>query len=234
MKGIQFHLEESDLQDAVLDILEPIATDGLIALKKVLDESGFADSPYLKDYELESEISNEDVTFSILLNERAISDETRRKLRKETDAKLKKSAQNVGNRPEAREYVRSYMMSPNGRPERVQGRRDARKRRTDGRTFPRDARTKAEDRDRVKRTKQSGERYVEHELELTAPRNVEVDPDGKLRISMQREIRQSGKKMIYPQGNFQGIMDKFLGEIASIISEEFGKNLDQIMKRHTT
>ena len=230
MKNLEFSLINIDFDSILLDCLEPIAKDGLVALKKLLDNSGFSDSPFLKDYEIESEISSTDVTFSILLNERAISDESRRKLKKETEAKQKRREKDVRNRSEGKELVRSYTMSPDGRPERVHGRRNAKKRRKDARGFQKDARNKAEDRNNTKHPKGSGNRLVEHELEATAPRNMEVDPDGKLIISMQREIRQTGTKMIFPQGNFQGIMANFLEEIGKIVAENFSKELDRIIK----
>jgi hypothetical protein len=220
------YLEEAS--DALLDL---VAKEGLRALKRCLDSSGFADSPYLKDYEIYSELSDGEVSFVIELDETALTDESRRKMRKETGSTFKKNARDVEGRGEAKEFRRVYMMDPKGRPERISGSRDARKPRKDARRFTKDARTKAVDRDKVRHTRNAGERYVDHEFKATAPRSMEVEEDGKLRISMQREIRNTNKKVIFPKGMYQGIIDNFLEELASMMSEQFAKELNVIIAR---
>lgn len=226
-----------DLRNFILNqssgVIDIVAVEGLKALKNVLDESGFSDSPYLKDYQIYSEVSKNEVSFIIELDEEALSDETKRHIRKETKSKYRINARQVSNRLEAKEFRRVYMMRPDGRPERIQGSRDARKKLKSARRFQKRGGVISEDRNsNQSEAKNSGERYVEHEMSATAPRNMEVDPSGKLRIVMQREVRNTSQgKVIFPKGMYQGIINKFLEELVGIMEVQFSKELNSIISQ---
>jgi len=215
------------LENVADEMLDPIATEGLKALKQILDGSGFADSPALKDYDLTSSIGNGVVEFVITLNDEGLESETRRKMRDETKNSYRGKSKQVTGLGDADRFVRTYMMRPNGRPERIAGMRDARKTRHEGRKFKQDARTIASDRASKITPKTSGERHVAHQHAAVAPRGMSVE-DGKLRIAMQREIRNSSKT-IMPQGSYQGIMRDFVEKLQKIIVDQFSPVLETIV-----
>jgi len=57
----------TQLRRATEAVRDDIAKDGLIALKRVLDNAGFSESDYLKDYEVYSHIHGDGILFEILL-----------------------------------------------------------------------------------------------------------------------------------------------------------------------
>ena len=217
---------------ALKSVRESIAKEGLVALKNLLDSEGFADSPYLKDYEIYSEINEDVINYVIELNEKAFSDEFKRKMRKETEDKFKKESKKVEGRGEAKDFRKTYMLGPTGRPERIEGSYDARKKLREKRRFAKDARTISDDRRKTKTPLTSSERYVDHEFNATAPRSMEVEEDGKLRITMQREIRNTEKKVIFPKGQYQGIIKKFLDELTEMMEDKFNQELNSIISRY--
>lgn len=222
----------SQLEGVVDDMMDDVAVQGLTALKRILDDSGFADSPFLKNYEMSASVGNGEVEFEILLDSEAVDEESRRKMRKETETTYKNNTRKVSNRSGkdgAKEFVKTYTMSSKGRPERIVGMRDGRRHKKDGRTFQRDMRKISSDRLKPDALKTSGERYVEHELSATAPRGMDVDESGKLRIAIHREIRNTKKKVIFPQGDYQGIVKKFVDEMVDMIETRFAPELEKIL-----
>ena len=217
------------IEDQIPSIVDVVAHDGLIILKRILDNADFSHSNLLNNYEIYSEASSDSVSFTIELDETALTDESKRKMRKETSNTFRRNARDVQSRGEAREFRSVYMMGPNGRPERILGRRDARKPRKDARRFVKDARKNSVDRGRADFPRNSGERYVDHELSATAPRGMEVE-DGKLRITMQREIRNTSKKVIFPKGMYQGIIKQFIDELVDVMENEFSSKLEQLIQ----
>ncbi len=219
----------SIVEDQISEIIEKasIQDKATIAFNRVLQENGFTDSPYLKNYEITCESRNGLLELTLILDERALSDESRRKMRKETPDKFKHESDQVRSKSDARKFRYTYLKGPMGRPERIQGSRDVRKPYKDGRRFQRDARKLDTDRRNIKEPKTSGERYVNHEFAATAPRDLGIDEEGKLRITLQREIRNTKKKVIFPQGEYQGIIKKLLKEITDIMEAEFGKALQR-------
>lgn len=207
-----------------------------------MDESGFADSEYLKDYQVYAHINSESVEFEILISvegvednsKKVLQDESRRKMRKETSAIYQKHSRDVKSKSEAKKFVRTYTLSPKGRPERIVGSRDGRTHAKDARKFQKDGRKTSYDRSRKSPLKNSGERYVEHEFAATSPRGLDVDLDGKLRISLQREIRNTSRKVIFPQGSYQGIVKNFVNEIKKLIEEKFTPELEAVIRQAIT
>jgi hypothetical protein len=226
----------TSFDDIMLSIYEPIAVKGLLALKKILDESGFSDSEYLKDYQVYAHLADDAVMFEINIDAEGLSDDSttdeapRGYNRPETSAKDKKKASLVQSKSQAKGYVKSYFIGRNNRPERINGRYDARKPLQDKLKMPRDARKISSDRTRNSNVKNSGQRYVEHELEATAPRGMEV-VDKKLRVSVQRTVRNTKFVQKHPKGDFQGIMSKFIDQINQLIAEEFTPAIMGILEK---
>lgn len=214
-------------------ILEVIAKEGLVALKRVLDESGFAESENLKDYEIFAKLLADSVEFEIVVDVKGIDEQTKRKMRKENEDIYRKQSSLTRSKTEAREFLKIYTMHPKTKkPERIVGLRDARRPPREARRFQRDARKIAYDRARADVQKGSGERYVEHEFAATNPRGMEVDELGKLRITMQREIRNTKKGVIFPKDNYQGIIKRFVEQINEIIESKFSPALESILRSH--
>lgn len=220
------------IQDAIPEVMKSLdlKEKGILAFNKILQENGFADSPYLKDYELKCEDRDGALEFILILDDKAIEAESRRKMHAETESKFQKESNLVKSKTDASKFRATYMRSPKGRPERIQGSRDARRQTIDARSFTKDARKNSSDRSRTQISKTSGQRYVDHEFNATAPRSMEVDEDGRLRITTQREIRNVKRKIIFPKGQYQGIVKKLLDEISDLMEKEFGKALEKELK----
>lgn len=221
---------DSILNDKLLDILEPIAVKGLKAFKKILDDSGFADSKYLKDYEIYSEMTRHSVNFHLVINLDSVEEESIRKMRKESEHIYSNNARQVKNRDEAREFLRIYMMKPDGRPQRILGSRNAVIKQKNITKYQRDARKTAYDRENDRNPRNSGERLVSKEFAISSPRSIEVLTEGKLRLTVQREIRNTNRKVIFPKGTYQGIVKKLLEDVSKIIESSFVEELNRIIK----
>ena len=151
-------------------------------------------------------------------------------MRSETKNKFTKESDVVKSRTDAKNFRFTYMQGPRGKPERIQGSRDARRVFNDGRKFTKDGRKVASDRDNKKEPVTPGQRYVNHEFKATAPRGMDVDNQGKIRLAMQREIRNTKRRVIFPQGETQGIVKMLLDSISEIMEKDFEKMLEQELK----
>jgi hypothetical protein len=205
------------LDRVVDDIVDGIAKDGLVLLKRVLDEAGFAKSPYLKDYEVYAHVlSGNVISFEILLDVEAVvpqDDVTRQAIVDSVDqaAQVEAAAQ------------ASYGIGPSG-PQRLVGKTNA----------LRDARTPAYDRRRPARDvrQTSLDRLVNKEIANVTPRSARVDREGRLSVALKRAVAKSGETTVMPQGEFQGIIGKFLGELTAVISNQFSPGLSDIVSRY--
>jgi len=204
------------LDRLVDEMVDAIAKDGLVLLKRVLDQAGFAKSPYLKDYQVFAHVIGDVVSFEILLDVEAVvpADEvTRQAMEDSADA---------GDEQEA-VASSTYAMGPNG-PQRLVGKTNAMR---DARTPARDARRPARD-----ARKTSRDRLIEKEVANITPRSARVDRDGRLSVALRRSARTNGEEIVMPQGEFQGIIGTFLREISSIISAKFSPGLSEIIGRY--
>jgi hypothetical protein len=220
------------LEDSISSMIDVVATEGLTALKRVLDESGFAESPNLKDYQLTARVTDDMVEFEISIDMEGLDDASKKKVRKENEDVYRNHAKQVRGKGEAKEFVRTYMMSPKGRPQRILGRRDARRPAKNARKPALDSRVMPAMRAHAATPKTSGERDVEHEFAAESPRGLDVDRDGKLRIALQREIRNTKRKVIFPKDAYQGIVKKFVDELKDIVESKFAPELEDILARH--
>lgn len=195
------------LDRAVDGIIDGIASDGLVALKRVLDGAGFTKSEHLKNYEIMAHVSGNEITFEILLDIEAMDTEdeaTRQALEEKMEAVQRDSS-------------KTYKMSRKGRVQRLES---AKKPARDARRPARDAR------------KGSGQRLIEHEIALRAPRSARVSRTGKLAVALKRSVRDTGKGIELPKDQFQGIVGEFVGEIKTVISNQFVPLLSSIVKQY--
>lgn len=191
---------------AVDRVIDGIATDGLKALKSVLDSAGFPKSEYLKNYEVFAHVSGTEVTFEILLDVEAVELEDEED--EEAGKAMKKQLEKI-----QRKASRTYRMTSRG----VQRLEDIRR-------PVRDARKTAAD------------RLAGHEMALYAPRSARITRTGKLAVALKRSIRTIKEKeeVRFPEGKFQGIIGKFMDEIKFVIAENFLPELSDIIQRHAT
>ena len=195
------------LDRAVDGIIDGIASDGLKALKSVLDGAGFAKSEHLKNYEIMAHVSGREITFEILLDIEAMDTE---------DEATRQALEEKMEKPETG-ASRSYKMSRGGRVQRLESaKRPAR----DARKPARDSR------------KGSSQRSAEHEMALRAPRSARVSRTGKLAVALRRSVRETDKGVELPKDQFQGIVGKFVDEIRTVVYNRFVPELAAIVKRY--
>lgn len=205
------------LDRIVDDLVDVIAKDGLVALKRVLDEAGFGDSPYLKDYEVYAHVYGDTVAFEIVLDFDSVvsDDEAARRVLDEAARRADEESDNADeDQPSA-----TYGMGPSG-PRRVtptNAKRDARRPARNARRPARDARKNAVD------------RLVEKEVANITPRSARVTRDGRLSVALQRSTKRVNDELVLPQGEFQGIIGKFMKELSSVIGATFASELSQII-----
>jgi hypothetical protein len=198
---------------ATAAVLDDVARDGLIALRKILDSAGFSESEYLKDYEVYAHIQGTEISFEIVLNIEAIVSED------EVTQKALEEQQKLAEEAE-KQSDRSYHLSRNT--QRVRRMRDMRRPARDARKPARDAR------------KTSKDRLTEHELARLAPRSARVTRTGKLSVALKRSIRETEGEVKFPEGQFQGILGSFSKELQKVISDRFTPSLQSIIKSYVS
>lgn len=210
---------------SVDNVVDAIALDGVTALKRVLDENGFAENEALRDYEVYSHVSGREITFEILIPAEAfdIEDAQTREAVEQARQQAEEAAHTPG--------VRTYGFQPTSRPGRLTGRRDARR---DARKSTWDARRDARKPPKtlVSRKKTAQARLIEHEIALHAPRSVQVNRQGKLSLRMSRMVEdtpEGGVRM--PKGQFQGVIGKFMEKLETVIAEQFTAELSKLLAR---
>jgi hypothetical protein len=206
----------SYLDRLVDEMVDAIAKDGLALLKRILDQAGFAKSPYLKDYEVYAHVIGDVVAFEILLDVEAVVAEDQA-----TQDAMEATAEE-GDESEAQASA-TYAIGPNG-PQRLVGKTNALR---DARTPARDARRPARDARKTAR-----DRLIEKEVANITPRSARVDRDGRLSVALRRTAKTDGEGIVMPQGEFQGIIGVFLREISALISAKFAPGLSEIIGRY--
>lgn len=219
----------AQLQRAVEAVTDTIAKDGLLVLKRVLDNAGFAHSPYLKDYQVYAHVAADGIVFEILLNVEAF----------DIDKKLlqKDSQKAIEAFEDASE--RTYHIISRGGFARVARMKD--NRRAIPSALNRPNRTKSNlkqwgDQGFVRnRFKDSGQRKTDHRLALSAPRDMSVSREGRLSVSFQRQTRTTKSGEIhFPQGKFQGLVKKFMDELKQLVLSNFVPELEKIMQKYVS
>jgi hypothetical protein len=202
---------DAAMKRAAREVSRSIAKEGVVALKNILDDSGFAQSEYLNDYDVYAHIRGNQVTFEIIVafdSVQAQDDATQKAMEQSTE-KLQEVEQTYGVRSN-RAY--SYV-------------RDHRKPAKDARQPAKDARQPAKD-----ARKTSTERLIGHEIALHAPRSARITQQGKLSVTLKRSIRQSATEVHLPQGDFEGLMKKIMDKLETIIVENFIPKIQDIIQ----
>lgn len=212
------------LMRIVDSVIDDVAVDGIAALKKVLDDSGFSKSSYLKDYEIYAHVDGRTIVFEILIPADALNMDDS----KTADAVTKAAEQD----PDAHTPgVRTYGFQPTTQPGRLTGRRDARRdARQPARDARRDARKAPQTLESKAKTAQS--RLIEHQIALNSPRGATVDRQGKISLRMSKSVEDKpdgGVQM--PQGQFQGVIGKFMKELEAVIRDNFAPELEKVLER---
>lgn len=200
--------------DQTVDV---IATDGLRALKGVLDSSGFPQSEHLKDYQIFAHVARKQIEFEIQLDVDSVvpADESTREA---MEVEI----------PEEMEDARTYGWGAEG-PQRIVGRpaRDVRKPARDARRPLRDAGKQNKD-----ARKDAKVRFIEHEIALVNPRRAELDMTKRLKVAIRRTMRETEDKVEMPKGEFEGIIKKIMDELQKVIIDSFVPKLKEIIERY--
>jgi hypothetical protein len=211
MSGFSSNLN-SALNRLVNRSLERVAKSGALALRSILNESGFSKSEHLKNYEIFVHISGRYITYEIILDIDSVEFEEENK--EELVNKQNKAIEEVINK----NNTKSYKITSRG----VQKRSDARTPARDARTPARDARTTSSD------------RLIMKEVRNSLPRSMEISKSGKLSLSFSRSLREverEGKtEMGFPDGKFGGIVKKFMDRLKKIILEEWSQEFSKVLE----
>ncbi len=219
----------AQLQRAVSAVADNIARSGLELLQKTLDNAGFLKSSYLKDYEVYSRVNRDTITFEILVRLDSIQVDQMRLAEKTREQEMvtpKDTAE------QAEERV--FGIQGRGGFANVARMHDARKPTRDARKPLRDARKPLHD--ATKGPRDSRERAINHTLARTRPRSIllprgmQVNRDGKLAIQLDRRAtlnKEGGLQM--PNGEFQGIVRRFMDDLRHLVLEQFTPQLEKII-----
>jgi hypothetical protein len=218
------------LQRAVEAVTDEVAKDGLTALKRVLDEAGFSKSSYLKDYEVFAHVGSGGITFEILLRLESV------------DIDSKKVEEAAAKATEAFEQAsdRTYQVISRGGFNRVARVRDIRRPVPSALNRPKRTKTNLKQwgpssskygpRDAFKGP---NERKTDHKLAMSMPRDMNINREGRLSVSFQRQTRTTKSGDIhFPQGKFQGLVKKFVNELKTVVLENFAPELEKILKNY--
>lgn len=213
MKNIST-LFQTSLDRAIEKILDPIADEGLLRLQVLLDNSGFADSPYLKDYNIISYVHDGEITFEILLSidSVVVEDTTVVEEENKEGEKIEKKATTI------------YVLDRANR--RTSKMRDIRRPTTDARRGASDLRRPAKD----ARTT-ANRRLIKKELINKAPRSAVINRQGKLSLRLKRSIKSSEVKFRIPD-NVEGIIKGIKDEISKLVLEKFMPELIIVIKKY--
>jgi len=217
------------LERSVDSIRDIIAKDGLAILQSTLRESGFEDSEYLKDYVLYAHVSGDEVVYEISLSVDAVGEET--DLSEEV-VRTRNSAMDALDNKFEEASVKSFGLSKDGSVFRVARMRDKRKSHHDAKTI----RKKRKSSHDVKSTSKT--REFEHKAASAsprsrgAPRSMDVDKSGKLKLTFTRQLKKTKSDFKYPEKDFEGIMKKFIEGIQDAITKRFVPELEKTLSKY--
>jgi len=199
------------LQRATKSVLDDVATDGLKVLRQVIHDAGFDKSEYLKNYELYAHVGRDSVTFEIVLDIEAVlpEDEATKKAMEQQQLEAEQAEEKA---------AKTYHLSL--KTQNVRMLKDKRVPAKDKRKPARDVRKNAQD------------RLVEHELARFAPRSARVTRSGKLSVALRRSVRETEQEVVFPQGKFDGIVQKFLDNLERVVLEKFVPKLRELVQRY--
>jgi hypothetical protein len=206
------------LKRATHSIIDDIAIEGLKLLHRVLEDSGFSRSEYLKNYEIYSNVFLDEIEFEIVLDIEAVisEDEMAQEALEQQQEEVEKLEKESQRYKFSRVTGRVYQMKDIRIPAK-----DARTSAKDARTPAKDARTTAYD------------RLVKHEIALRAPRSARVSRTGKLSVALRRSVRETEKKVEFPKDKFEGIIGDFMTRLEQLIAEVFVPEFNYLLLRYS-
>jgi len=209
---------------AVDAVQDSIAKDGLRALKQTIDQAGFGDSPYLKNYQVFSYVESDLITFEIVLSLESVETTP-------TDLKdqIAIAQEEIGD-----VMTRVYRLTTRG-VEKVNRMKDIRFSEHDARRPSKDAR-RSPNRVAGSKTdsrKTSNQRASGHALAKSAPRRMHVARTGKISLSFGLTTQTlPGGGIKFPSGDFEGIIGQFMDKLKQVIVNNFTPQLKTIISRH--
>lgn len=200
------------LDRALEQVIDQIAIDGVKALQAVLDEAGFSESPYLKNYEVYAHVIGEEITFEILLDMDSVEyKKDIEEKQEEAKEKQRKKLEDLA--------ARTYGLTRQSRKvTRIHGARNMRRPARDARRGAKDAR------------KGAARRLLEHKMINKRPRSAHIDRQGKLVIEMERKLKETETQVHLPQGDFEGIIKDIVTKLKGIILKNFLPKLAETIK----
>lgn len=212
---------EAALRRATAAIMDDVATEGLVALRKILESAHFSRSEFLKGYQVYVHVTNTDLEYEIVISGESL--EEPEKAQQESAEQEKK----VSNKDALLEAYRTYGLTQDNKPIRYAQMRDVRRPARDARTPARDARKPARD-----ARKGADDRLLEHEIALRAPRSMNLNQHGKLNLKFKRAVRETSQGMQYPQESYDGLIGQFVEELRKVILSSFAPALEAVIARY--
>lgn len=209
------------LNHAIDEVVESVAIEGLQALKHTLDSAGFGEFDTLKNYEVFSHVEGREITFEIKVEFESLDEKTKETLLSQSTSQDQK----------IRRTAKTFAFSGIG------GAVNSVSRMHDARHVTHDARWKGHDARKTVREvpdtrKGSGERLAGHGLAFHAPRGISIDKMGKLSVSLEKTVKETDRGVTFPQGDFQGILGKFIDKLKMVVSDKFVPQLELIIRRN--
>jgi hypothetical protein len=205
------------VQQAVDGVIDSIAVEGVAVLTQVLENEGFSQFEYLKNYRVYAHVKDDEIWFEIILNMESLDDESKAEVLDKDAGKEDLPPQN------ARVFTRNEF----GRVSRIipiaDKRKPARDARTDALRAPKhlhDTRVKAED------------RHEEHEIAAHAPRSLLLNNQGQVSIIMKGMVSKNNDTFTYRHKKFEGAIGRFVDKLSNVVVEKFSEELQKIMGRY--
>lgn len=218
----------SYIEHEITEAYHSVAIAGIKAIRSLLMDEGFSEIKELRDFEIYVDVHDDGFDYRIVVDVDGVSTSSMGKL--ETANTDQVERKKVSSREDAKKFVTTYTMRPDGRLNRIHGMRDARKPARSKLKPRRPVMKTSRERTRGSSVKTSGERYVEHEFEARMPRGLSI-VDKKIEIALQRTIRNTSKRVIYPQGDFQGIIKRIIEIITDLSAREIADLIPTILDR---
>ena len=194
-------------------MIDGVAKEGLLVLRRILDESGFSKSEYLKGVELFAHVIGKDIMFEMLLSADSVEPDGRAAAQDMVEEAMDRAIPDI---------ARTYGLAPE--PARIVGMHDARKPVRDARKPARDARKPA--------GRKTLDRLLGHEIAQHAPRSMRVNRSGKLSISMRRTMREAESGAVHVQpGPLSGIPAAFIEKLKIVLLDKFAPSMAEVVRR---
>lgn len=214
------------VQRAIDNVIDSIATEGVGVLTKVLENEGFLEFEYLKDFQVFAHVKDAEIWFEIVLSMEGLDDESKAEVQDKEPEKDELPPENakVFTKNELGNIGRVvYHVTP--MKDARKPARDARRNAFHGPTKLRDTPTTSED------------RQIYHAMAAHSPRSLLVNRQGQISIIMKSmvELQNSGRETFtYRHKKFEGAIGRFIDKLTPVISEKFSQELQSIITRYVS